>query len=101
METILHAIIVGFAALLAFVTVLPLSGSHAWWVRLWDFPRLQIAVALAVVLVLALLLPGPVRWIVLGVTAACLAYQAVRLLPFTPLAQEGDAVRDRFRARAT
>jgi endonuclease/exonuclease/phosphatase (EEP) superfamily protein YafD len=55
---------------------------------MWDFPRMQIAAGLAAVLPLGLLLPAPLRWVVLAVAAACLAYQAVRLFPYTPLARK-------------
>ena len=44
------AAVAGFVALvltagIAAVTLLPLSNSKRWWVRMWDFPRLQIAAA--------------------------------------------------------
>ncbi len=68
---------------LAAVTLLPLSGSKAWWVRMWDFPRLQIAAAVPVAMLLAL--PGPLAWALLPVLAAVLAYQAWRIRPYTPL----------------
>lgn len=36
-------------ALLVVVALLPWLRTYRWWVRVWDFPRVQIAVALAVV----------------------------------------------------
>lgn len=47
------------AALVAAVTLLPLSPSRRWWVRIWDFPRLHIAGTCALLLPLALLLERP------------------------------------------
>jgi endonuclease/exonuclease/phosphatase (EEP) superfamily protein YafD len=70
-------------ALLVVLTVLPLSNSKAWWVRMWDFPRLQIAVAMLPAA--ALSLAGPWRWVALPPLAACLAYQLWRIRPYTPL----------------
>lgn len=44
-------IIAVLAALLAALTLLPLSRHPAWWVRSLDFPRLQIFLALLALLV--------------------------------------------------
>ena len=38
-------LVIGFAMVAA--TVLPLSRSEAWWVRVFDFPRVQISVVAA------------------------------------------------------
>ena len=38
-----------FGALLLLVALLPWLRTYRWWVRVWDFPRVQIAVALAAV----------------------------------------------------
>ncbi len=87
----LSAILQGLLALLALalvgVTLLPLSRSDAWWVRMWDFPRAQIAAGLAVALPLvAAFLPGPWRWPLAAACLACLIYQLLRIAPYTPLA---------------
>jgi endonuclease/exonuclease/phosphatase (EEP) superfamily protein YafD len=86
-EAVTDAAIVALTALLVAVTLLPLSGSHAWWVRMWDFPRVQIAVGLALAAGLGLMLSGPLRWAVVAVAAGCLGYQLWRILPFTPFAR--------------
>ena len=80
----------GIAALvltvaIAFVTLLPLSGSKAWWVRMWDFPRVQIAVAALPAIALALV--GPWAWWLVPVLVACAGYQAWRIRPYTPAAR--------------
>ena len=57
-------------------------------VRIWDFPRLQIAITGALVLF------GSVLWrsataleqLILGGLAIAVAYQAYRIHPFTPIA---------------
>lgn len=74
-------------ALLA-ATVLPLVATHAWWVRFFDFPRLQVAG-----LILALLATAPFvldfagwpAWALVAALGAAGAEQARRILPFTPL----------------
>ncbi|EYD76699.1 hypothetical protein Rumeso_01657 [Rubellimicrobium mesophilum DSM 19309] len=76
------------AVLLAGVTVLPLSGTHHWWVRMWDFPRVQIAIGQAVAAGLAFgFLGGWPLWAVLVPTVAGLGLQLWRIRPFTPLAR--------------
>src|SRR5690606_28758494 len=37
-------------SLLVLVTILPVFESDEWWVRIWDFPRLQIAALLLIAL---------------------------------------------------
>ena len=76
------------AILLAVVSFLPLSGSCHWWVRMWDFPRVQIAIGQVVVAGLSLgFLRGWLLWAVLAPTLAGLALQLWRIQPFTPLAR--------------
>jgi hypothetical protein len=60
------------------VTLLPLVRRPWWWVRVWDYPRLQIAVGLAVLVVAqAALLPGSLAVALLRTaTGLCLAWQA-------------------------
>src|SRR5690606_37761409 len=78
-------IIIGLlTGLLVLLTLLPLSRHTAWWVRVWDFPRLQLATlaALLIVAALALLdLAHPASWALLGAAATCLAWQAWWILP--------------------
>jgi endonuclease/exonuclease/phosphatase (EEP) superfamily protein YafD len=85
---VLQVIVVLLAVLAVGATLLPFSGSHAWWVRMWDFPRVQLAVVLAAVVALAFVLPPPLRSVVAAVAAGCLAYQLWRILPFTPLVRK-------------
>lgn len=70
--------------LLLVLTVLPLSRSKAWWVRIWDFPRVQISVGLAAVLGLVAMV-GPGRLLLLPVLALALGYQLWRIRPYSPL----------------
>lgn len=74
------------AAVLVIVTLLPFSQSRRWWVRIWDFPRVQTATCLALAIAAFLALPVPGRWLALPPLVAALVWQAWRIKPFTPLA---------------
>ena len=80
--------LVGGVALLA--TLLPLLKQSAWWIRVCDFPRLQIVVGLLLALALALALPPPASQTAAArafaaALALALAYQAYRIWPYTRL----------------
>jgi len=67
-------------------TLIPFLRSDAGFIRTFDFPRLQVAVAIVPVLALLLVFTRDRTGLVLLVALlACLAYQAYRILPFTPL----------------
>ncbi len=88
--------LLGALALLA--TLLPLLRQTAWWVRVFDFPRLQIAAGLAAGLAGALVLgplPGPWHVVFAGALAAAMLYQAYRVWPYTPLHRKQVADADR------
>jgi len=78
--------IIGLGVVLA--TVLPFVRKGYWWVRIWDFPRVQIAaiglLTLATLLAIGRLdgIQGPVA----ALLALAVGYQAYRIWPFTPLA---------------
>src|SRR5687767_5891871 len=86
----MNSLLWSLALLLVLVTVLPLFRSQKWWIRIWDFPRLQISVLLAVVLAVFLLLQRPlsaVERLTVLTLAASLAYQIREILPYTPLSK--------------
>ena len=71
-------------------TALPLLRKGAWWIRMFDFPRLQITIISAVTL--AVLLAAADRssaWqnIFAALLALALAYQAYMMFPYTVLAR--------------
>lgn len=89
----IHLTLTCLAALVVlFTTIAPMTGSHAWWIRGWDFPRVQIAVAAFLVFLLAIPLSGWPRWTILVAMAVCGLYQAWRIFPFTPLAGKEIAI---------
>lgn len=82
------ALLVGTLMIIA--TALPLLRKGAWWIRMFDFPRLQITLVSAGTL--ALLLAAADRssaWqnLCTGLLALALAYQAYMMFPYTVLAR--------------
>ena len=91
---VLKAVLFLLAAFLVVVTVLPFSKDPAWWIRIWDFPRLQIAVAAAVVMLGmgAVMVFGPrataADWAMLAALALVVGYQGARMIPYAPFWSE-------------
>jgi endonuclease/exonuclease/phosphatase (EEP) superfamily protein YafD len=74
--------------LLAVATFLPRLRSEIWWVRVFDFPRLQLATVAAVLIAAELLMldySRLVSWILVSITSLCLVWQIRWVLPYTPL----------------
>lgn len=79
------------AALVIVATLLPLSRSDAWWVRGFDFPRLQILALLALVgvgLALTSDISDGLRALLLWALAACAFHQLWMMYPYLPIARE-------------
>jgi endonuclease/exonuclease/phosphatase (EEP) superfamily protein YafD len=75
-------------ALLVTGTVLPLFRHPSYWVRGWDFPRVQLLILAAVLVLLELLASdqGMESRVRAGIAAACFIYHLVWILPYTPIA---------------
>jgi endonuclease/exonuclease/phosphatase (EEP) superfamily protein YafD len=72
-------------------TVVPLIRSGAWWVRIFDFPRIQIAIVSAVILAADLAFrtdAGPSAQIIRAALVFCILYQAHKIRPYTILAHK-------------
>ena len=71
-------------------TMLSLLRSKVWWIRIWDFPRLQLMVAGGGALVVGAFvtqtLDPRTRWLFLGLLALTVVYQAAIIWRFSPLA---------------
>jgi endonuclease/exonuclease/phosphatase (EEP) superfamily protein YafD len=78
--------VMGFAVIAT--TVLPFIRKGYWWVRIWDFPRLQTAAVGVLVLCGFFFWPpaAALEWLVPACLLPAVAYQALRIYPFTPLA---------------
>ena len=80
---LLAIILVDLAGLAgAVVTALPYWPTHRWWVRAMEFPRMQIALIAALVLIAAVVLEA---WTGAILALAALAVQTAWIIPFTPL----------------
>lgn len=79
-------LLVGFVAAASY---LPLIRREAWWIRVFDFPRLQL-LALGLLALAGLLALGGVGsvigWIALAALVPALLIQSGRIYPYTPLA---------------
>ena len=81
---------VSIGALAILATLLPLIRSNRWWIRIFDYPRLQIAVVIAATLVILILLDtgnSIGEMVFLAVLLLAFAYQAARIFPYTRLAR--------------
>lgn len=85
----------GIGSLALVATLLPLLRHTAWWIRVFDFPRLQIVFGLLLTLAAGLALgggsAGPWQQGFLGLLAAAAAYQLTRVVPYTPLVRKAVA----------
>jgi endonuclease/exonuclease/phosphatase (EEP) superfamily protein YafD len=75
-------------AFMIVATALPLLRKGAWWIRMFDFPRLQITIISAVTLAV-LLAAGDRSWhdLLAALLALALIYQAYMMFPYTVLAR--------------
>jgi endonuclease/exonuclease/phosphatase (EEP) superfamily protein YafD len=85
----MRLVLLAFGGVLLILTILSRVRSARWWIRFADFPRVQIACGLVVVLILHAALVGwgtPVDAVFGLALLAALAYQASRIFPYTALA---------------
>ncbi len=83
----LSAIVSALSLLLIGATLAPLIKSGRWWIRIWDFPRLQLALLLALTLAAQLLMWSgtPLQMALTGATALCLLWHLRCIFPYTRL----------------
>lgn len=72
-------------------TAVPIIRNQAWWIRIFDFPRLQlVGVCLLAVALYGLLsfweTGGPFDRFLAAAGALCFIYQARQIFPYTPFA---------------
>jgi endonuclease/exonuclease/phosphatase (EEP) superfamily protein YafD len=91
LPTVGKAILLFLGAVVVLATALPLLRTEAWWVRIFDFPRVQILFLGAVVLALYALvshlrLSAEITFLLL--LSASIAYQGWCIFPYTVFAKE-------------
>ena len=80
-------LLVALAVLLVILSFLPLWQTDRWWVRQWDYPRLQVAGLLLIVgaaLFLVKLERSRWFWAVVAGWVAALAWQASHFIAYLP-----------------
>lgn len=85
--SLLHWVLCGLAVFLCVATALPWSSHPAWWIRIWEFPRLQLALlSLAGSLAVATSAWAmPWAWWLQLVFLCTLLYQTWWIWPYTTL----------------
>lgn len=81
--------LIGSLAVLA--TLMPLIRKDDWWIRAFDFPRVQITFFTTIILAMYLLLwDNRQSWetIFVSILALCVLYQAYRIYPYTLLSKK-------------
>ncbi len=79
------------AIVLVVVSTLPFLHTNLWWVRICDFPRLQVAGLALALLLVAVFLRGRMKrtdQVLAGLLAVVVAIQSWFIFPFTPLARK-------------
>lgn len=77
----------GVAIAAAVTTIVPLTNSVVWWVRMWDFPRLHIAGIALLALLASLFFSVSLKPLLVAVLAAVIVYQSIEIFPYTPLSR--------------
>jgi endonuclease/exonuclease/phosphatase (EEP) superfamily protein YafD len=88
---VLKVTIAALAVLVVVTTALAFIRTDEWWVRINDFPRLQIAYAGLILLVLIAFWPGydvKARFWLCGLLCLALAVQGWHIFPYTRLARK-------------
>lgn len=82
----IFALSISISLVLIVATILPVFRIRHWTVRVLDFPRVQLAVALLACLVFQLLWPGPSGTALIWVPLlGCLCWQLFWIWPYSPI----------------
>ena len=77
--------LLSLSTLVAIATVLPVLKNEIWWIRCWDFPRLQLFILASVLLGLTLWfvdIKSVLAIILILVNGFCAIYQGIWILPY-------------------
>ena len=94
---------IGALAIIA-ATLLSILRNDSWWVRCFDFPRVQIAVIGASILAIEVFFrteAGTIGNVVRAALGLCILYQAYRIRPYTLLARRQVKPAERPRPEST
>ena len=79
-----RGLILFLAALVAIVSALSAIESNEWWIRIWDFPRMQILATGTVLIIAALVVNHRHRIAISMVLGVACAWQLYCIYPYTP-----------------
>lgn len=72
--------------LVAVATFIALLAADKWWIRVFDFPRLQMAILLAIALIVLVVLKSKRLYLWSGLAVAALGFQLFQLFPYSSIA---------------
>ncbi|HSP83676.1 MAG TPA: endonuclease/exonuclease/phosphatase family protein, partial [Gillisia sp.] len=86
-----NIVFIFLSVLMLIPTIASLTKFDEWWVRAFDFPRIQIIFLILVVLIITMLIsPYEELWqiILTGLLAISLIYQLIKIFPYTLLSRK-------------
>lgn len=84
-------VLIAIGLLMIAATILPILRKDAWWIRVFDFPRLQITAIIAATFAAYVALKWEPMWaenLFLLALSSCLIYQSFMMYPYTRLARK-------------
>jgi endonuclease/exonuclease/phosphatase (EEP) superfamily protein YafD len=97
---ILKAVLITLSLFFITATALPFIRRDEWWIRMFDFPRTQIALGGVVIVALHLLLwkaESVTTSVILVLLVLCVLYQGYMMYPYTFLAAKQVLSSDRYK----
>jgi endonuclease/exonuclease/phosphatase (EEP) superfamily protein YafD len=85
----LEFVLIALVVIWLLFSLLPLIRTSLWWIRILDFPRIQILILGTATMLFYLIVVYPLEttdYLLLGSLAVALFYQALRIFPFTIIA---------------
>ncbi len=84
-------VIIFFSVLMLIPTIASLTTFDEWWVRAFDFPRIQISILMLLVLIATFMISPYETWwhyLIKILLILSLIYQVVKIFPYTPFAKK-------------
>ena len=84
-------VLIAIGLLMIAATILPILRKDAWWIRVFDFPRLQITAIIAATFAAYVAFKWEPMWaenLFLLTLSSCLIYQSFMMYPYTRLARK-------------
>ncbi|MDT0641739.1 endonuclease/exonuclease/phosphatase family protein [Zunongwangia sp. F363] len=77
----------GFGIIAILLTIIPLAAADYWWVRMFDYPHIQLTILTMVALVVYFARFDIRSWkdyAFVGLLTACFAFQLIKIYPYLP-----------------